>query len=238
MRSTKVCIVVPVYNEEDELANSIETILTTAKKMFENFEIVVGDNASTDATLRIAQKLSKKYDRVKWIHLDEKGRGRALRRIWCQSDADVMCYMDVDLSTDIKHLKELASSIEDGYDIAIGSRLTEGSKTERSFFRETLSRGYVFLLKLFLNIPFSDTQCGFKAVNKKIVKEVLPLVENEEWFFDTELLIIADKFGYKIKEIPVRWKESSDSRVKILSTVTNYIKNILRMKRKLRDMNG
>ncbi len=230
---TRICIAIPVYNEENDLSRSVEIVLKTAQKMFDNFEIVIADNASTDRTLKIAKNLSKKHDRVRYIHLDEKGRGRALRRVWSESNADVMCYTDVDLSTDISHLKELISAIEDGYDIVIGSRLMGQSQTERSFIRETLSRGYVFLLKLFLNMPFSDTQCGFKAINKTVAKKLLPLIENEEWFFDTEMLVLGSILGYKIKEIPVKWKESSDSKIRIFSTIRDYIINILRLKIRL-----
>ena len=197
-----------------------------------DWKIIIANNASTDNTLSIAKELSKKYQEIRYIHLDKKGRGRALRKAWTESNSDINCYMDVDLSTDLNALPILIKEIENGYDIVTGSRFLPDSKVERKLKREILSRGYNILLRLFLNVKFKDAQCGFKAVNKRIVKEIIPLIKNNEWFFDTELLFLAERKGYKTKEIPVKWTEDKDSRVKIAKTSSNYIKSILRLRKK------
>jgi len=231
----KVCVVIPVYNEEEQLASSVEKVLEVCKKNYKNFEIMIADNASTDRTLEIAKDLAKKHNQVKFVHLDQKGRGRALKKAWTTTDADIMCYMDVDLSTDLKHLKELTDAIQEGYDISFGSRHKKESELERSFKRDVLSRGYNFLLKLFLGVSFGDAQCGFKAINKKVAKELIPKIQDNEWFFDTELLVKGEKFGYKLKEIPVKWIEDKGSTVHIRKTVINYLKNIFRLRKELKQ---
>lgn len=232
---SKICVTLPVYNEEAQLADSVEKVLAVCKENYKNFEILIADNASTDKTLEITKILSKKHKKVKYIHLDQKGRGRALKKAWSTTDADIMCYMDIDLSTDLKHLKELTDAIESGYDIAFGSRLSKGSELKRGLKRDILSRGYNFLLKLFLNVGFNDAQCGFKAVNKRVVKELLPKVENNEWFFDTEMLVKGERYGYKLKEIPVKWIDDEGSTVNIKKTVESYMKNIFRVRKELKD---
>ena len=230
---SKICVVIPVYNEEEQLEWSVGEVLKVCKKNYKNFEIMIVDNASTDETLKIAKKLSKRYKEVKYIHLNQKGRGRALKKAWGITDADVMCYMDVDLSTNLKSLKLLTNAIEDGYDISFGSRHKKESEVKRSFKREVLSKSYNFLLKLFLDVKFDDAQCGFKAINKKVAKEIIPRIENNEWFFDTELLVKGERWGYKLKEIAVKWTEDEGSTVKIKRTVESYLKNILRLKKRV-----
>jgi glycosyltransferase involved in cell wall biosynthesis len=229
----KVCVALPVYNEEEQLASSVEKVLKVCRENYKDFEILIADNASTDRTLEIAKELAKRYKEVRYIHLPQKGRGRALKTAWQSTDADIMCYMDIDLSTDLRHLKELTKAIEDGYDVAFGSRHEKQSELKRSLKRDILSRGYVFLVKFFLKTKYNDYQCGFKAVNKRIVKELLPKIKDNEWFFDTELIVKADKYGYKLKEIPVKWVEDKGSTVNIKKTVINYIKNIFRLRREL-----
>ncbi|MCX8178886.1 MAG: glycosyltransferase family 2 protein [Candidatus Aenigmarchaeota archaeon] len=231
----KVCVTLPVYNEQEQLESSALKVLEICKKNYKDFEILIADNASTDATLDIAKKLSKEYKQIKYIHLPQKGRGRALKTAWQSTDADIMCYMDIDLSTDLKHLKELTDAIEKGYDISFGSRHLKESELERSFKRDVLSKGYNFLLKLFLNVDFKDAQCGFKAINKKVATELLPKISDNEWFFDTELLVKGQRFGYKLKEIPVKWTEDKGSTVKIWKTVSNYMKNIFRLRKELKQ---
>lgn len=231
----KVCVTLPVYNEQEQLESSTLKVLDVCKRNYKDFEILIADNASTDATLDIAKKLAKRYKQVKYIHLPQKGRGRALKAAWQSTDADIMCYMDIDLSTDLKHLKQLTDAIEQGYDIAFGSRHMKESELERSFKRDVLSKGYNFLLKLFLSVDFKDAQCGFKAINKKVAVELLPKIADNEWFFDTELLVKGQRFGYKLKEIPVKWTEDKGSTVKIWKTVSNYMKNIFRLKKELKE---
>jgi glycosyltransferase involved in cell wall biosynthesis len=232
---SKICVVIPVYNEEEQLEWSVEKVLKVCKSNYNNFQILIADNASTDKTLNIAKKLSKKHKEVTCIHLDQKGRGRALKRSWTTTDADIMCYMDVDLSTDLKYLKPLTDTIEEGYDISFGTRHQKDSKLERSVKRDILSKGYNYLLKVFLNFPYNDAQCGFKAINKQVAKELVPGIENNEWFFDTELLIKGLHFGYRLKPIPVEWIEDKGSTVKIKKTVENYLRNIFRVRKELRN---
>ncbi len=230
----KVSIVLPVYNEEKVLEDSVKKILDFVKGMDEyNTEIVIADNASRDKTLEVAKRLSENFKNVRYIHLDQKGRGRALRKAWSESNADIMCYMDIDLSTDLEYLPRLVNAIRNGYDVATGSRLIAGANVERSLKREILSRGYNLLLKIFLNVGFLDAQCGFKAINRKVVREVIPKIKDQEWFFDTELLVRAERSGLRVVEIPVRWSEGRDSKVHIFKTVSNYIKSVMRLRREL-----
>ncbi len=231
----KICVVIPCYNEEEQLSWSVETVLEYCKKNYKNFEILVADNASTDRTLNIAKKLSKKYKQVKYLHLDQKGRGRALKKAWTTTDADVMCYMDVDLSTDLKCLKPLTDAIEQGYDISFGSRHKKESELERSFKRDFLSKGYNFILKIFLNFPFDDAQCGFKAINKRTAQELVPKIENNEWFFDSELLIKGLNQGYRLKPIPVKWVEDKGTTVNVKKTVESYLRNVFRVRKELKE---
>ena len=193
--------------------------------------IVIADNASTDTTLAAAQALAERFDDVAPLHVPQKGRGRALRKAWLESDADAMCYMDVDLSTDLEALLPLARAVlDEGCDVASGSRMTRGSQITRSFRREITSRGFIFLIKLLFLSKLSDTQCGFKAISRSAAQELLPRIENQEWFFDTELLLLAEKGGYCVREVPVRWVEDPDSRVDVAKTVAEDLRGLLRMR--------
>ena len=229
----RVDAIIPVYNEEHILAQSVETLrdFLTQHLQPHRWRIVVADNASIDHTLDVAKELTERYpDEVGYIHLDEKGRGRALRRAWLESDADILSYMDVDLSTGLESYPLLVQSIINGYDIAIGSRLMPESQTNRSPKREFISRSYNLLIKVSHQARFADAQCGFKAISHTAAQALIPLVENQEWFFDTELLLLAQKRDYKIKEIPVRWVEDPDSRVNIRKTAMEDISGLLRMR--------
>ena len=228
---TSVDVVIPVYNEEHVLDQSVATLREfLGQNLPQSWKIVIADNASTDRTWKVAQELSRQYADVLALHLDEKGRGRALRRAWLNSSADIVSYMDVDLSTDIKAFPGLIQAIEDGYDIAIGSRLLSGSSVTRSCRREFTSRGYNMLIKAMFLARFSDAQCGFKAVSSKAARELVPLIKDQEWFFDTELLIVAGRKGYRIKEISVAWVEDPDSRVVVVKTVLDDVKGLLRLR--------
>lgn len=229
----KVLIVLPVYNEQKCLAKNVLKILDFCNKKLSdyNLKIVIANNASKDRTLFLAKELSKKNKNVDYVHLDKKGRGRALKFAWSKFEADVYCYMDIDLSTNLKSLPVLINQIEKGNDIAVGSRFLKISNVKRSIKREILSRGYNCLLKIFFNTKFKDSQCGFKAVNQNVVNEIIPLVNDNEWFFDTELLILAQKKEYSIKEIPVKWVEDKDSSVAVTHTVYSYLKSIMRLKK-------
>jgi glycosyltransferase involved in cell wall biosynthesis len=226
-------IVIPVYNEAHVLAGSIEKLRSFLQRT--NFpytwRVVVADNASTDATLQVAQEVSQQHDDVAVVHLPQKGRGRALKKAWLDSDADAMSYMDVDLSTDLAGLLPLADAVlKEGYDLATGSRMTRGSKITRSLRRETTSRGFIALIKVLFLSKLSDTQCGFKAITRQAARELLQLVENDEWFFDTELLLLAEQGGYRVKDIPVRWIEDTDSRVNVRKTVMEDLQGLARMR--------
>lgn len=229
-----VDVVIPVYNEERALAKSINTLRGFLKEHLGSdvgFRVVVADNGSTDDTLEVAKKLAAEYPEVTYVHIEQKGRGRALRRTWLESPADIVSYMDVDLSTGLNAFPRLMQAIQDGYDIAIGSRLMKGSKVyKRSFKRELTSRCYNLLIKVMFFTRQSDAQCGFKALSRKAAQEIIPLIKNQAWFFDTELLLIARRKGYRIKEIPVTWVDDPDTRVRIVSTVVEDIKGLLRLR--------
>ncbi|HLB29092.1 MAG TPA: dolichyl-phosphate beta-glucosyltransferase [Dehalococcoidia bacterium] len=233
----QVDLVIPVYNEEHILAKSVATLRAfLAEHLPHSWRIVIADNASTDGTLAVAQRLAQGDEGVTFIHIPQKGRGRALKAAWLQSPADIVSYMDVDLSTDLRHYPELVAAIaEEGYDLATGNRLARKAQTRRSLHREALSRGYNFLIKGLLNVRFADAQCGFKALSRLACQELVPLVEDGEWFFDTELLVLAEKRGYRIKDVPVRWVEDPDSRVNIRRTVAQDLRGLWRLRRQLQE---
>jgi glycosyltransferase involved in cell wall biosynthesis len=230
----RVDVVIPVYNEERDLEKSITTLrgFLVQNGQRWRWKIVVADNASIDRTLAIARELTARWPgEVDVVHLDQKGRGRALRRAWTESDADAVCYMDVDLSTELRFLPPLLDALLTNADVAFGSRLAPGADVERGFKRDVISRSYNQIIKLFFWHNFWDAQCGFKGVTRQVVREILPLVQDQAWFFDTELLLIAEKNGYRLKEIPVRWVDDPDSRVKIFKTAWEDLKGLWRLRR-------
>ena len=234
MRVTTVDIVVPVYNEERALPQSIPTLCAFLESDAFPYDwtIFIGDNASIDNTPAVSRKLEEESGgRVKYVRVERKGRGYALKEIWGGSQADILSFMDVDLSTGIDAFAELIGAIaEKGYDIAIGSRLASRSKVTRSFKRTVLTRGYNAIIKAMFFTRFSDAQCGFKAVSREAAQRLLPLIENNNWFFDTEMLILAEKMGYRVYDVPVEWVEDTDTRVKIASTVTEDLRGLLRLR--------
>jgi glycosyltransferase involved in cell wall biosynthesis len=225
-------IVIPVYNEQAVLQSSVRRLhrFLTANLPY-RWRIVVVDNASTDATLFIARSLARELPAVDFLHLAEKGRGRALRAAWTATDADVVCYMDVDLSTNLSGLMPLISGLVSGHsDVAIGTRLAPGSRVQRGAKREFISRAYNHILRLGLGARFSDAQCGFKAVRTVVARELLPQIEDQGWFFDTELLILAQRAGLRIHEVAVDWVDDPDSRVEILSTALTDLRGVARLR--------
>lgn len=231
----RVDVVIPCYNEAGVIRQSVETTLAFLGTRPEfDWRIVIADNGpSNDGTQQIALELEAEFPgRVKALLLDVKGRGLALREAWLGSEADVVAYMDADLSTDIRHLPKLASMITDsGCDIASGTRLSRHSKTTRSIKREITSRGYVGLIRVaFPRLRITDAQCGFKAMSRRAARELVPLVENRMWFFDTELLILAHRRGFRLCELPVRWVEDPDTKVNIIKTATEDLRGLLRMR--------
>ena len=231
----EVDVVVPVYNEEVDLERSVRRLHEYLASRFPLTAcITIADNASTDATAAIAARLSAELPGVRAVHLTERGRGRALRAAWSGSDARILAYMDVDLSTDLDGLLPLVAPLLSGHsDISIGSRLARGSNVVRGPKREIISRAYNALLRATLGARFSDAQCGFKAIRADRARELLPLVEDEGWFFDTELLIVAERSGLRIHEVPVDWVDDPDSRVDIAATASADLRGIARLARGL-----
>ncbi|HYK98367.1 MAG TPA: dolichyl-phosphate beta-glucosyltransferase [Candidatus Acidoferrales bacterium] len=227
-----VDVVVPVYNEERDLGPSIRKLHAFLRTSFPFSSVItIADNASKDGTLALAQGLAAELPGVRVLHLDQKGRGRALRAAWSRSEAQVVSYMDVDLSTDLKALLPLVAPIVSGHsDLATGSRLAHGSRTKRGPKREFISRGYMLVLRLLLGAGFTDAQCGFKAVRASVARELVNIAEDNTWFFDTELLILAQRRGLRLHEVPVDWTDDPDSRVAIVRTAVDDLKGVWRMR--------
>ncbi len=229
-----VDLVIPVYNEEHVLADSVGKVLAWTDRHPEHqWRVVVANNASTDRTLEVAQRLQAEHPgRVVALDVGVKGRGIALRTAWLTSPAEVSAYMDVDLSTDIEHIPALVDPLAaNEADLSYGSRLSGQSQTKRSFKREFISRSYVLILRLLAGLKVSDAQCGFKAIRRDAALALVPLVEDTRWFWDSELLLIAQKNGYRLREVPVRWLEDTDTRVHIISTALEDLRGIWRLRR-------
>jgi glycosyltransferase involved in cell wall biosynthesis/putative flippase GtrA len=233
--TTVLDVVVPVYNEEADLEPCLrrlhEHLATNVPYVY---RITVADNASTDGTLSLARRLSTELAGVRVVHLDQKGRGRALAQVWSASDAQVLAYMDVDLSTDLAALLPLVAPLLSGHsDLAIGTRLARSSRVVRGPKREVISRTYNLILRSTLQAHFSDAQCGFKAIRADVARRLLPLVEDTGWFFDTELLVLAERAGARIHEVPVDWIEDPDSRVDVVATAAADLRGVVRLVRGL-----
>ena len=226
-----VDIVVPAHNEERDLGPNIRRLHKYLVRQFPfPARITIADNASTDATWATAQALAAELPGVRAVRLEQKGRGRALHYVWSTSDAPVLAYMDVDLSTDLTALLPLVAPLVSGHsDIAIGSRLSRGSRVVRGPKRELISRAYNLLLHTVLTTKFSDAQCGFKAIRADRARELLPRVQDNAWFFDTELLVLAERDGLRIHEVPVDWVDDTDSRVDIVRTAVDDLRGVARL---------
>ncbi|HTW11524.1 MAG TPA: dolichyl-phosphate beta-glucosyltransferase [Solirubrobacteraceae bacterium] len=224
-------IVLPVYNEQRVLARSVQCLhrfLTEQVPL--SWRIVIVDNASRDKTAEIGRELAAQVPGVQFLRLDEKGRGRALRAAWSASPARVVAYMDVDLSTDLRGLYPLVAPLLSGHSqVSIGTRLAPGAHVTRGPKREFISRAYNRLLRTVLRAQFSDAQCGFKAMRSDVVAALLHDVRDQEWFFDTELLISAQRRGLRIHELAVDWTEDTDSRVRIVSTALADLRGVARL---------
>ncbi|GAA1336855.1 bifunctional glycosyltransferase family 2/GtrA family protein [Catellatospora bangladeshensis] len=228
-------VVVPVHNEERDLAPCVRALHADLSRTFPyRFRITIADNASTDGTLAVAEELAAEFDDVVAVHLDRKGRGRALAAAWSSSDAAVLAYMDVDLSTDLAALAPLVAPLISGHsDVAIGSRLARGARVVRGPKREFISRCYNLILRGALAARFSDAQCGFKAIRADVAHRLLPHVEDTGWFFDTELLVLAERAGARIHEVPVDWVDDPDSRVDLVATAVADLRGVARVARGL-----
>ena len=231
MRVPHVDIVVPVRNEERDLALSVRRLVAYLRESFPfRAQITIADNGSTDATWVIADRLARELPEVRAVHMELPGRGRALRAIWSQSEAEVLAYMDVDLSTDLNALLPLVAPLLSGHsDLAIGTRLARGSRVIRGPKRELISRGYNLLLRTLMGARFSDAQCGFKAIRRDQARALLPLTRDTGWFFDTELLVLAERAGLRIHEVPVDWIDDLDSRVDIIATALADLRGMARL---------
>ncbi len=224
-------IVVPVRNEEHDLAQSVRRLVTYLRTSFPfTAQVTIADNGSTDRTWPIAMDLERMFREVRAVRLTQPGRGRALRAQWSASRAEVVAYMDVDLSTDLNALLPLVAPLLSGHsDLAIGTRLARGSRVIRGPRREVISRCYNLLLRATLGARFSDAQCGFKAIRSDRARVLLPLTRDPGWFFDTELLVLAQRAGLRIHEVPVDWIDDTDSRVDVVATALGDLRGIVRV---------
>ena len=235
-----VDIVIPVYNEAHVLEASVSRLYLYLTERFPlSWRITIVDNASTDATWAIAGRLSATMPGVRAIHLDRKGRGLALRRAWLASDARIVAYMDVDLSTDLGALLPLVAPLVSGHsDVAIGSRLAPNSRVARAPKRELISRSYNLILRTVFGTHVRDAQCGFKAIRSDVARRLLPDVVDDAWFFDTELLLLAERNGLRIHEVPVDWVDDPDSRVDVGRTAMDDLRGVWRVARTFRAGRG
>lgn len=196
------------------------------------WRLTIADNASTDATPQIADDLARRLPHVRVLHRQERGRGGALRQAWTTSDAPVLAYVDADLSTDLDSLRALLHLVAAGQaDVAIGSRLASGAQVQRSTQREAISRAYNLMVRAAFRAPFRDAQCGCKVISRSVAEQLLPQVADDGWFFDTELLLLAQRAGLRIHELPVTWVEDPRSSVRLLSTAAADLRGLARVAR-------
>ena len=232
--TTSLDLVVPILNEENRLPANFGRLHQFLSQRLREYEwrIVIADNGSTDATPDVAKRLAQEFPHVEYLRLEQRGRGRALRAALLESEADIVSYMDVDLSTDLGAFPGLVEAIyAEGYDIAIGSRLKKGAQVVgRPLRREFIARAYSLIFRAMFFTGFRDAQCGFKALSRRAARELVPLVHDTGWFFDTELLILAEKNGYRIKEVLVKWTDDPDSRVEIMKTAYEDMRGLLRLR--------
>jgi putative flippase GtrA len=229
--TAQVEIVIPVKDEERDLGPSVTRLHAYLTGEFPFYaHITIADNGSSDGTWAIARQLAADLSDVSAVRLESPGRGRAVRAIWSRSQSEVLAYMDVDLSTDLNALLPLVAPLLSGHsDVAIGTRLARGARVVRGPRRELISRCYNLLLQTTLGAGFSDAQCGFKAISRDAALQLLPQTRDWSWFFDTELLVLAERAGLRIHEVPVDWVEDPDSRVDVRATAAADIRGILRL---------
>jgi glycosyltransferase involved in cell wall biosynthesis len=228
-------IVIPVFNEDQVLAASVRRLHEYLLDTFPySFQISIADNGSTDATWEIATRLAGELDHVRAVRIGRKGRGGALRQVWSSSGAEIVSYMDVDLSSDLDAFLPLVAPLLSGHsDLAIGTRHLRGASVARSLKRAVFSRGYNLLLRTTLGARFSDAQCGFKAGRAEVVRALMPVVEDDDWFFDTELLLVAERHDLRIHEVPVDFVDDPDSKVDVLRTALDDVRGMRRVARRI-----
>lgn len=233
-KKSLLSIIVPAYNEERIISASIEKLHGFLSSHLDcSWEIVVADNGSRDGTIAQLMELSQRYPQLRWFHREQAGKGGAIKQAIRESQASALCFMDADLSTDLAYLPPLLAALDQGYDIAIGSRLLKNSVVERSFKREFLSRGFNLLERTILRTRFSDAHCGFKAFTGEALRDILPRIKDDGWFFDSELLVYAHRKGLKVKELAIRWQERRESRVRVLRVVFYYSVKLLMLRFRL-----
>ena len=230
----EVDVIVPVYNEEKILPRSIAALVEFLQSQGGTFRVVIADNASIDRTQEVGTELAARFACVTYRRLPRKGRGVALFTTWLESPADYVTYMDVDLSTHLNAFPRMMELLRSGSDIVIGSRLRAGANTKRSLKREILSRGYNVLVQMFFGTRFTDAQCGFKGARRAAAQLLVPHIQDRKWFFDTELLVLAEKTGHRLSEVPVSWIEDLDSRVELLKTIYDDLVSLVRLRRGLK----
>ncbi|RJQ30871.1 glycosyltransferase [Candidatus Parcubacteria bacterium] len=236
-KNLKVLISLPAYNEEVLIRQSAELLKSFCEENLKNYawKIVVADNGSTDKTAEIAKELeTENPGKIKYQLISKKGKGRAIRESWLENDADIYAFMDADMATDLSALPDLISSIEDGFEVSAGSRFLKRSRAIRTFKRKITSLGYSWLVRMKFGLKIKDYPCGFKAVSRRAMDEILPQIKNDTWFFDTEFLIRAARKNFNIKEIPVKWQDKErDSKVNILKLIGEYMSELNRLKKDL-----
>ncbi|MEK7167478.1 MAG: glycosyltransferase [Patescibacteria group bacterium] len=231
-----ILIAIPCYNEEKVLENNVSLLLSFCKQnLKEDFRIIIADNDSSDKTKEISRGLENNF--VKYLFIPHQGKGIAIKKAWQSFKADIYCFMDADLAVDLNALPDLISGIKEGYDVCLGSRSHSLSQVKRSFFRKAFSFVYGFLFKMILNSKITDAPCGFKAINQKAKESILPLVSNEKWFFDSEILVLAERRGCKIKEIPVKWSEplGRESRAGVFRISWEYWEMLWKTRKRLKN---
>ena len=231
MRACCLNVTLPVFNEASCLRESVSRVIRMLESIEESFEVVIVDNGSSDATPEVARQLQEEDGRVRMMRLEMAGRGAAIKRSWLSSRALIVSYMDIDLSTDLACFPALIEPLlRQKAALVVGSRLHKDAVVTRGWYRDSISRAYVSLVQYVLGGKVSDFQCGFKAAERRTMDEILPLVQNDSWFFDTELIFAAKRLGLHVSEVPVRWREDRDSRVRILPTILEDLLGICRLR--------
>jgi len=233
---TEVSLILPAYNEAERLSDTVRQVAEALHKINPSFELIVAEDGSTDGTDKIAADLAKEYSYIKHLHSkDRLGRGKALNRAFKISEGEILAYIDVDLATDLEHLEELINAIkEEGYDFSTGSRWLKDSDVKRSVTRLIASKGFNFMTRVLLKSEIKDHQCGFKAFKRAPLFDILDVVKDSHWFWDTEILVRAQRKGYKIKEFPVRWRSDKKTKVDLKRDVFGMGTQIIRLWRELK----
>jgi glycosyltransferase involved in cell wall biosynthesis len=235
-RRIAIDVIIPVYNEEKILPSSISTLVAFLREHVRlPWRVLITDNASIDRTEEVGRRLAREFPEVEYRRLGQKGRGGALKTVWLESPAEYVTYMDVDLSTNLAAFPRMVELLAGGSPLVIGSRLRRGADTKRSAKREILSRGYNVLVRLFFGTCFTDAQCGFKGMRREACQLLVPHVKDRKWFFDTELLVLAEKSGHAIAEVAVSWIEDLDTRVELVKTIADDLSALVRLRGEIHE---